>query len=478
VYCFTCSGLLLGVGILAILAILVAIFLVRKTYRAAEIRTIALEDVTNSKCAHQKVLSLPGVPYNLPCSHVHVEIPLAVERTTVTTTPKGGEASPRSTTFEIVVDGTQSVSLALVLEDDPALAFFLESVPGFLVEVSGGSVGFIENSSRLSGVGVTYEDKVAEATKGVFKLLGDVAGTVIRAPTAAPSGLATTTDDSTRTEKHEKLAGISFKFVKDIQVSTLTEAGVPLTFDAAEKILLGLVNVKLGAEGASPIDKFHKTISGRVKMSPETPQKITATDVMKMAPMKMKIGPENNAKECCYFPGVLYRTPGHGKIQLLLNGTPYAELWQRVPETGQIGWIELRSKLFKKVAPSVDFFADGGVKTLKFSDSTKATEALDAISQMNSSTKSLLEQVKQGEQTKAKAEGETALKKLQLKFQISEKQHQIESWEKQLKEAAPAEKPVIEDNLRTARYDLEILQRRAQLLDAGIEVTAPPPIPK
>lgn len=449
---------------------------------AAELRTFALSEILQSKDKDGKVTPrlLPaesGVIYHLPRTRIHVELPLAMQREVITTTTRkknnANTTQVDAATYRYVVDSSQEASISIVMEDDPDLAFFVLSEGGFLTDISGGAINLFENTQRISSIGVTYEDKKAEAITGTIKFLGDLAGTIVGAIVKASDD-----DWEEKRVRREKVEGVSAKFIGDIIVNkhakgaNKTTIGIDLT--ATETRLYNQLKDKLESEGLH-VPAAPKTLSVSLEISSESPlHPIKTSDFMKSAPEAVTVKKVSTP----YYPGIVYRNAGPAVLTLFVGGKQVAEGRHRLPEAGAPNWFEISSKLFAKVTPGITFAADGSLKEFKFAVTTKITEALAAAGQANTSANALITQIQKAEADKKAADAALAtsnatleLKKENLRFLVEEKKIEIATLDAKIQTAKEDEKPELESKRRKAASDLVILEKRQAFLEKGIDIT-------
>ena len=268
-----------------------------------------------------------------------------------------------------------------------------------MVETTGGEISFMDNSARLSKLGVSYEDKTAEAIAGTVKLLGEVAGTVI----GAIVKMSADGSEETRT-KRELIEGAVARLdaniilTEEIQPDTKQVLAITLKTDAVADKLLNLTNEKLTADANKKITAtdFKIPVIQVICVASSHFRRTTSQDVISTAPEELKLG----KGKVRYLPGVVYRTPAPAVIQLVLDTIPMAEVRERLPEAGQAAWLELTSKIFSKVSPGIDFGPDGGIKQFRFTSSSKVDEVLKILEQSNTSSAALLDQLKKADTDK------------------------------------------------------------------------------
>ena len=467
----------------------------------AELRTYSYSEVLTARSADSELPPLSGVIYQLPRTRVHFKIPLRIERESAFLITRTNEVHSLKTNnlelsitnevfltnavvgsdaFVMCLDTNAPLQMTPIIEDDPDLAFLLVPEGSFLVDSTGGKITFATNSGMLAHVGVGYEDMKAEAIAGTLKVLGEVAGTAI----GAMGVMSAKNDGPLQITNREPMNNVSWVYEDDVLVNDMIEQEPKLILqprelklDKAVTRLVELANIQLAAEGKKTIEtNAVRMTSIKLEVSAsQTFHKLSANKIVAGGGDHERLG----GKKLGYVHGVVYRTPVQGEFRLLVgdDDKPYASIRQRIPEAGRTGWIELTSKLFSKVSPSIQFQADGGIQEFAFADTSKADAALKMVEEANTASKGIIDQLNKAATDKKAAEDKATvakadmdLKKSDLAFQIQEKKVEINTLTDKLAAALPADKPGIETSLRKSEHDLEILNKRMDWLNKNVLV--------
>src|SRR5688572_11044063 len=116
----------------------------------SELRSVALTEA--SSLATAAILPEPALIYSIPRTRVDVDLQLMVFQVEKITTTRLGDAVSQESevSYEVTLDAAKKDVLAITLEDDPDLEFYLISESGFLADATEGAVDYLPGTTRLS----------------------------------------------------------------------------------------------------------------------------------------------------------------------------------------------------------------------------------------------------------------------------------------------------------------------------------------
>jgi len=450
---------------------------------AAELRSFAYKSVVEA--SPSPLPHLQGVMYTLPRTVIQFRFNLIIEKEMITETEERADKTKTVTDFPskyfVRIDPEQKDVTSYKLEDNNDLAFLLVPEGSFFTDMKEGKVSFHSDSTRLSHVGVQYEDKAAEILKETFRLMGEVAGLVLgtQKPMSAQGGT------KSRAIRRETVDGITFRFVKSVGLDQMMPNQLPgdlltisydLNLDEANTSLKTRLDERLQQLGlpALAADQF-KALTAKFYVESTSPfGRTSATTITEKVRDTIKIGD----KSLGYIPGIVFRAPSPVTMQLVVNERPYAELEATLPEAGHFASVEMSGKIFKNVSPSIDFGNNGAVTQFNFSELSKSTEVLATIDQAQKSAKGLLDQIKSAQDAQKKEKDDARQKKANREYQLADLQAQIDNKTADIKdleealktETDPKEVKRLKGEIRSEQRNLTLLQTKLKLLKEGMEV--------
>jgi hypothetical protein len=453
---------------------------------ASELDTFSLKDLQGTK----GFVTTSGVMYSLPRTRLQVQIPLAMQRTVVTRTapsptpsaPADGAKSNTFTSYRVILDPTKQVQITSVFEDDPNLSFFLTCKDSWLVDATGGSIKFADNSTRLTHVGVTYQDQTIKMITAAVGVIGQLAGTIVHAALLNKD----ITDQGNVVTKTDIISGAAVTAQKDLSLNEATwnhnndkdyrEFDLGPVLDQAQERLVALANEQLKSGNDEPVTD--KNLPTRLKLAKVRITTKVVLDVKAYDMVRWLAGSVDkehfDGGRLPRVPGILYREPGPTDLQLELD-EPYGTLpfHLRLPEAGIFGWVRISSEVFKTTGPSLDFSPDGGVSVFGFTSTSQVQDMLTSVNTLNTAAKALIDSAKTDLDKQRQAAATLELQKMKIVNDIVVKKRDIELLrQKLLTEQDESKKQELRNQINQAEYELAVLKKRLEYLDQGINVPA------